>query len=287
MKTYIFCYILAFLSFQTVILAAVLSPGTGIGDSPAEGPSFDANLCPQYHLEEVGDNASIAINLVATCSDSSNRTQYRTSSLNLDQCLYNEEGYLFGSEPHDFYTGPFSKSCSNCGLSYLSIDREDKGIYIKCTCLVSLGDDRTPRQSIYRLGRIVYVKNYTLGCFEFVGQPIDDSPLYPNSAPPADSVATVTATSTIYANVTVTQPSSPTSSPGNFTIPSTVTITETKWKTRKPVVMTETQTAYSPVTILVSIPVTVTPTLTPRISAVLYTTVQASFVTVNSSTDGV
>ncbi|XDG00707.1 hypothetical protein ABKA04_000322 [Annulohypoxylon sp. FPYF3050] len=272
----------------TAIFAEIQPPSTDPGNSPAEGPAFDANLCPQYHLQETGNNASITVNLIATCSDSSNTTQYRTSSLNLDQCLYNEEGYLFGSEPHDFYTGPFSKTCNNCGLSYLSIDQQDEGVYIKCTCLVGLGDDHTPRQSMYRLGRVVYVKNYTLGCFEFVGQPIDGSPLYPNLAPSASSVATVTATSTIYANVTISPLGSPTDGPVKFTVPpSTVTITETKWKKKEPVTLVKTQTAFSPVTILVSIPVTVTPTPTPKISAVLYTTVQASFMTMNSSTDGV
>ncbi|KAI1450949.1 hypothetical protein F5Y02DRAFT_412592 [Annulohypoxylon stygium] len=288
MKIFTSCSIFALACFQTAVLAVAQVPIRDPDYNPAWGPAFDSNLCPEYHLQETGTNSSSIINLVATCSDGSNGTQYHTSSLDLDHCLYNEEGYLFASEPQDFYTGPFSKTCSNCGLSYLSLDAENEGVYIKCTCQVGLDDDRTPRQSMYLLGRVIHVQNYTLGCFEFVGELTDNSIIYPNQGLPASSVATVTATATVYTNITVSPPISPASNTVPSTmVPSTVTITETKWKARKAVTLIKTQTAFSPVTILVSVPVTETPTPTPQISAILFTTVHASFVTLNSSTNGV
>ncbi|KAI0887266.1 uncharacterized protein GGS22DRAFT_186099 [Annulohypoxylon maeteangense] len=286
MRAIHFCYIFAISCFQVATLAAANGPDADPEYNPAWGPAFDTNTCPEYYLRETGNNSTLTIELVATCSDGSDTSQYRTSSLNLDQCLYNEEGDLFSSEPHDYYTGPFSKTCHNCGLAFLSIDGDTEGVYLRCTCWVAIDDDHTPKQSMFRLGRSIYVKNSTLGCFEFTGQTIDNPLPYQNVTPPVSSVTTVTAT--VLANVTI----SPTISPPRFTNstsiqPSTVTVTKTHVMTQEPVTQTATETVVSPVTILVSIKVTETPTPTPRISAILYTTVQASFVTFNPSSDGV
>ncbi|KAI1457687.1 hypothetical protein F4805DRAFT_457604 [Annulohypoxylon moriforme] len=286
MKAIHFCYILTLFCFHTLVLAAN-GPNKDPEYDPAWGPAFDTNLCPLYYLRETGNSTHTSIELVATCSNGGNTSQYRTSSLNLDQCLFNEEGDLFPSEPNDWYSGPFSKTCLNCGLAYLSVEGSTEGVYLRCSCLRGLGDDRTPNLTGFHLGRSIHVKNDTLGCFEFNGQIIGNPIPYVNVTSPTASVVTVTTTATIFANITI----SPTSSPTSFTnsssiLPSTVTVTKTHEKTKEPVTVTTTETIASPVTILVSIKVTETPTPTPRISAILYTTVQASFVTLNSSSAG-
>ncbi|KAI1212496.1 uncharacterized protein F4807DRAFT_373711 [Annulohypoxylon truncatum] len=160
MKAVNYCCILALYYIQTAFLIAAQVPDKDPEYNPAWGPAFDTNICPQYYLRETNHNSTLTVELIATCTDGSDTSQYRTSSLNLDQCLYNEEGDLFASEPQDFYTGPFSKTCNNCGLSFLSIDGDTEGVYLKCSCLPGLGDDRTPKQTMFRLGKFTYLMTH-------------------------------------------------------------------------------------------------------------------------------
>ncbi|KAI1103773.1 hypothetical protein F4804DRAFT_216452 [Jackrogersella minutella] len=262
---------------------------------------FSNNICPSFSLiqSEFDDTQDPIIEFVATCSIDSSQ-EYRTSSLNLGQCFTNYNGDLIlATSPNAYAPGSFSASCDSCGIALqgpYTISKDKWHVALICNCKKMLpGGMHIPAN--IRIDDALNVTNGTLECFGYKGVPME----YSTSANPVmlplpettTTTSTVIHNDTIMSTVTVTNTSTVISSATATTTalttvisscesPTQVTVTKS-YKDKITYKETETTTVISsvikPVTILVSVPVTQTPSATPRVVASLRTIVMASIET--------
>ncbi|KAI1143845.1 hypothetical protein F5Y05DRAFT_407247 [Hypoxylon sp. FL0543] len=181
--------------------------------------SFTAELCPLSYLRY---DTSNGYQLYATCSfGGGDSTEYRTSTLNLDQCLTNQNGALVpANSPSDKYPGGFSKTCWACGIHV-----QEAGpnwvyqVYLSCTCQLQV-HEKMPGTPTYILDNVLLVNDGILQCtgdkgtacigVEVTNPGDDHMPVLPTAkivttATPSSvtaSTVTVTATGTLYQTVT-------------------------------------------------------------------------------------
>ncbi|KAI1143846.1 hypothetical protein F5Y05DRAFT_8382 [Hypoxylon sp. FL0543] len=295
--------IIAFLCLPAAPLVTAKIPVQNPVSNPSRGPAFDAEICPWYHLREIGNRSSPTFELVATCSSGNDSSQYRTSSLNLDPCIYNEDGSLFPSDPPGSDPGPYTKSCSNCGLTVRDFDGDESNltdVYLNCVCRPGKPlESKTPKDAALLLGQAVQVINHTLGCFQFDGKILTDYHGYPEMTLSTTTI-TVTTTAIATTNITITPTSSSASSTSTTTsstssstsssseTPSTATVTKTRKVTKTHKVtrtqtVTETEKATEPTP--VPAPSTVFVTVTPTHSHTIYAEITNSHFALFTTSD--
>ncbi|KAI1103772.1 hypothetical protein F4804DRAFT_352632 [Jackrogersella minutella] len=268
------------------------------------GDKFDINKCPWFYLQENDSEGDWPTPwLVATCAVDQNLQEFRTSSINLDYCLTNLNGWLVPANPAVKYVGPFSKSCSNCGLVYHGPRADDNNkwsVRLSCICHPAVGGDPKEGSAAWiDLETALDVTNGTMECQSHTGNilpyvtdatPKMIPPLFTTttsdttyinntvtSTETATSNNTITATETVMASTTIVNTTTDTAvTTAVSSCPSHTKVTVTKTKSKETVTTSVTATAL--ITVLVSVPVT--ETHKPTIVANLQTTVEASFATI-------
>ncbi|KAI1393717.1 uncharacterized protein F4822DRAFT_439662 [Hypoxylon trugodes] len=253
----------------------------GADDNSHDNLFFISSLCPWFYFRQ----NRMASELVSICSTSdSGDGVYRTSVLDLNQCVVNDDGTLkVIADDSQTSPGKFEESCHYCGLI---LTNDDSDVYItKLTCYCNRHDaQEMPTWSSVDLTHGIGVNNGTLNCYhgqsKLIVNPSDTDPqVIPMQTPITQTAtttmnntmantATVTATftsnatiissqmSTVVSTVSVTDSCSPVS-------PSEVTTTVTKKITKtKKITETETDTPTPTPTPTTASPVTVTATQT-------------------------
>ncbi|KAI4862907.1 hypothetical protein F4820DRAFT_395698 [Hypoxylon rubiginosum] len=261
---------------------------------------FSVDLCPLYHLSEITDDSKTNthdLKFVAMCSNTGK--EYQMSSLNITECINNNQAKLTDADQQNPYPGPFSGSCIGCGIATTKDDGDNDDAWrlsLRCQCAYKDRPDNFQPTDI-TLDDIIDVSDTGFvtcdGMDDEVinGDPVSAPPNFPLDAGMTTSTSTSTTTSppstltvTTTEKTTVTNttpaPSSVCPSPASVTVTKThkkvktktktetETETETKKKTKtKTKTKTETETATKKFTetALINVQVTV-------FTATVYTT---------------
>ncbi|KAI0386282.1 hypothetical protein F5Y04DRAFT_289968 [Hypomontagnella monticulosa] len=258
---------------------------------------FSVDLCPWFYLRGNYQNPKMSttlLELVTTCSvGDRNSGEYRTSSIDLDLCIQNDQGSLKAKD-----SGIFTKTCKGCGLKVSgSMDEpyNDYTLMLECSCdsdnfglMVTTGlliGDTDPFSGI---DDIFTVEDGTIYCAERAGTlvPTNGTDTWPRGIPsPGTKEVSVTVTSfatnisTAISSALSTDTNTATSTlistvTGSCESASPTTVTK-KHKITKTETMNVTQTVQ--VTSVLTMLITAKPP--PEINASLYTTVAAKLST--------
>ncbi|XXH05056.1 hypothetical protein Hte_011480 [Hypoxylon texense] len=100
---------------------------------------FSVELCPFYHLSELTDDSKTTthdLKFVAMCTNPA-ANGYQTSSLNIAECINNNQAKLTDADQDLPYPGPFSGSCIGCGIATSKRDGDADDawrISLRCQC---------------------------------------------------------------------------------------------------------------------------------------------------------
>ncbi|OTB08640.1 hypothetical protein M426DRAFT_7371 [Hypoxylon sp. CI-4A] len=250
-------YYVTLLWLGAISFATAKAPSSDPGSStPYSGP-FNIDICPWYYLREsYGGNR--LVEFFATCFVNENSAEeYRTSSLDLDLCLQDNNGIM---QANLVSSEPLSDKCSECGLVLHQPYTAKETLYtvaLRCECETASGNSSVIA-SMASMTAMLNVTNGILQCNSHAGTEISYSAdASSKMIPPPSTITqhdTATATATVTSEATLVSTTTVfTAATSSSMSRSTVTGTETKTKTKtKTGQMTETQYVTEVDTVLIT-----------------------------------